>query len=261
MKGIGGGGLVVAAGSVRDTGEVYEGNDAPTVTVPDWLVDWVVEDRRKYRSGTAKIREAVKTKQLEGMQAKATKEPLPEYTKDEINIALWSRACSFASLGTRRQTIKRLLKEQVEDFMKDGEAFVAEWADRIHEIAFNPELRIGKLRREFLPKNRPQDRPKTYIKPTEPVTVRSDGSITVWPTIHRHDLWEKAIEGFPNDLSASEVRTRLRKALQKHPGIPFSERGAQRAMEKAGFSSRNVGGTYVWSRKPGREQEQGEAQE
>jgi hypothetical protein len=41
VKGIGGGSLVVGAGSVRDNGEVYTCiDDAPVAEIPDWLLDW-----------------------------------------------------------------------------------------------------------------------------------------------------------------------------------------------------------------------------
>ena len=57
LKGVGGGGLVVAAGSVRKDGEIYTVvNDVPVVDIPDWLVNWLVEDLSKYRSVCAKER-------------------------------------------------------------------------------------------------------------------------------------------------------------------------------------------------------------
>ena len=50
IKGVGGGSLVVAAGSVRDSGEVYTCIDgSPVVSIPEWLVDWLLADFQKYR--------------------------------------------------------------------------------------------------------------------------------------------------------------------------------------------------------------------
>ena len=57
LKGVGGGGLVVGAGSVRADGEVYTViSDGPVIPVPDWLVDWLCQDIHKYKSDLAKAR-------------------------------------------------------------------------------------------------------------------------------------------------------------------------------------------------------------
>jgi bifunctional DNA primase/polymerase-like protein len=62
VKGVGGGGFVVAAGCCRQTvtsdgivEEMYtmEDGDAPVIDVPDWLVKWVIEQYRKFRSEDA----------------------------------------------------------------------------------------------------------------------------------------------------------------------------------------------------------------
>ena len=49
LKGVGGGSLVVGAGSVKQTGEVYTCvDDGPVPEIPNWLVDWLVKDIEKY---------------------------------------------------------------------------------------------------------------------------------------------------------------------------------------------------------------------
>ena len=70
LKGVGGGGLVVGAGSVRADGEVYAVIYAgPVIPVPDWLVDWLCQDIHRYKSELAKARAErsakVKAAQLE----------------------------------------------------------------------------------------------------------------------------------------------------------------------------------------------------
>src|SRR5690348_16844395 len=60
-QGVGGGGFVVAAGCCRQTvtpdGIVDEQytvtDDAPILDVPDWLVDWVIAQYRRFRSEDA----------------------------------------------------------------------------------------------------------------------------------------------------------------------------------------------------------------
>ena len=60
LKGIGGAAQVVAEGSVREDGsdEKYAAMDADAeiVPIPDWLVDWLVEDARKRKSEVDRAR-------------------------------------------------------------------------------------------------------------------------------------------------------------------------------------------------------------
>jgi hypothetical protein len=54
VKGVGGGGYVVAPGSIRANGEVYTViDDLPVTDVPNFLVDWLASRLRKnsIRSG------------------------------------------------------------------------------------------------------------------------------------------------------------------------------------------------------------------
>ncbi len=248
FKGIGGGGYVVAPGSVRENGEVYTiEHDREISDIPDWLVDWIRDDVHKFRSETAKLREAEKKKHREAMQTKANGKPLPEYTKEEINIALWNRAISYAPLGTRRETLERLLREQMEYFMKDGKGLAVEWKDRIHKIAFDPYLRIGSLRKEFIGKLK---RP-TSIKPKQPAPV--PGEIIIISTIQRHEVMATEIATFPTSLPAPDVYSRLGKAVEGvgltlNSKDPADRRAVHRAMTKAEYGCRNIGGNWIWAK-------------
>jgi hypothetical protein len=232
LKGCGGGGYVVAPGSVRDNGEVYSvEHDGQIGAIPEWLVAWIIQDVRKYRSQTAKLREAEQRKHDE---ATANNGPLPEYTKTEINIALWNRAWSYAPLGTRRATIERALREQMEDFMKDGRRLSVEWADRIHDIAFDPRLPIGSLKKQFLGKLK------------RPISIKQEEIVAkpgeIWgtpPAIHRYKIMETEIATFSPSIPASEVHTRLKAALDA-VGLTLARdktdnRAVGRAMYKAGY--------------------------
>ena len=149
LKGVGGGGLVVGAGSVRTDGEVYAViSDGPVIPVPDWLVDWLCQDIHKYKSDLAKARAEkaarVKEAQLEAART-GTALVKHEVSEDGIHDFLSSRAGSLASLGTRRSSIERMLAEQAEDFCDGGKAFAdsASGKAKFHQLAFNPRLRIG----------------------------------------------------------------------------------------------------------------------
>src|ERR1035441_1232838 len=51
VKSVGGGGYVIAAGSVRANGEVYTViDDLPVTDVPDWLVDWLATEITSWNS-------------------------------------------------------------------------------------------------------------------------------------------------------------------------------------------------------------------
>jgi Bifunctional DNA primase/polymerase, N-terminal len=235
LKGVGGGGYVVAPGSVRDNGEVYAfEHDKPIdeiAKLPEWLITWTKEDVHKYRSQTAKLRDAEQKKHGE---ATASDSPLPEYTKAEINIALWNRAWSYAPLGTRRATIERALKEQMQDFMKDGHRLAVEWADRIHDIASDPRLPIGSLKKEFLGKLK------------RPISIKQDERVPkpgeifgTPPAIRRYKIMETEIATFPPSISAPEVYTRLKAALNAVDLTlardKTDNRAVGRAMYKAGY--------------------------
>src|SRR5207253_6649932 len=56
LKGCGGGGYVVAEGSIHPSGETYTIlHDSPIIPIPDWLVDWIAADAHRYRSERAKL--------------------------------------------------------------------------------------------------------------------------------------------------------------------------------------------------------------
>jgi hypothetical protein len=103
VKGTGAGGLVVAEGCVRDTGEVIAGNGSPVLDVPDWLVDWLYEDSKKLRE---RVREERKAKQTELKQILADKENQASVQtavvpKGQRTYFLKSRAGSFIRLAPR----------------------------------------------------------------------------------------------------------------------------------------------------------------
>ena len=51
VKGVGGGGYVIAPGSVRANGEAYTViDDLPVIDVPDWLVDWLAKEITRWNS-------------------------------------------------------------------------------------------------------------------------------------------------------------------------------------------------------------------
>ncbi|HEU0048680.1 MAG TPA: bifunctional DNA primase/polymerase, partial [Nitrososphaera sp.] len=135
VKGIGGGSLVVGAGSVRESGEVYTAidADAEVVPVPNWLVDWLVADVTKFKiANRAEInvkrdtkilcREKFNLKERKACREQNMSEGFDVYPSDIYWFLRW-RAGSFASLGQAPADIERDLYAQVKRFCLNGKAF------------------------------------------------------------------------------------------------------------------------------------------
>ena len=114
LKGVGGGGLVVAAGSVRKDGEIYAVlNDVPVLDIPTWLVDWLVEDLARYRSACAKERhERGRTIAAMPEEERAARQQMGDESAYDISEAdiyefLNWRAFQFAAMGTEGKSLRR----------------------------------------------------------------------------------------------------------------------------------------------------------
>jgi hypothetical protein len=109
VKGIGGGSLVVAAGSVRDNGEVYTCiDDSPVAEIPDWLLDWLLADFENYRVGRDKeLRQkheakAIALRMSEAERCKLRQKNLPDgfdIAEEDIYDFLRWRASSYSGPG------------------------------------------------------------------------------------------------------------------------------------------------------------------
>jgi hypothetical protein len=152
VKGVGGGGLVVAAGSVRQDGEIYTVvNDVPVVDIPDWLVNWLVEDLSKYRSVCAKERHhralavaAIPESERAARQGMADGSAF-DISESDIYAFLNWRALQFASMGTEGEALEKVLMQQVEKFCAGGKKFVEseDGKRKVHEAAFSKALKTG----------------------------------------------------------------------------------------------------------------------
>jgi hypothetical protein len=133
IKGVGGGSLVVGAGSVRDNGEVYTSiDDSPVVSIPEWLVDWLLADFQKYRIGRDKeLKEKQEAKVIalrmsEAERRKLRQQNLPDgfdISEEDIYDFLRWRASSYSGLGETGDQLAQSLTYQVARFCEGGEAF------------------------------------------------------------------------------------------------------------------------------------------
>jgi hypothetical protein len=248
LKGVGGGALVVAAGSVRKDGETYTViNDADVADIPNWLVDWLVQDLAKYRSACAEERhqralsvEAIPEAEKAGRQKMGDQSAFDISEADIYLFPNW-RAFQFAAMGMEGKTLEKGLIQQVEKFCAGGKQFVeSENGKRqIHKAAFNKQLKFGNA--SFF--NRLGQNKRTTL---------SAGLKLVLPPTRKH-LMVTAMRKFPDTVTAEDGYCRLQKALS---GSGFTLDGKTKAGQKAvrearrdaGFRPERTSHGWVWVR-------------
>lgn len=196
LKGIGGGSFVVAAGSVRESGEVYTCiDDGPVVPIPDWLVDWFIQDIRKYHDAKATEKaEKLKERIAQGRTLNVIAE------EDVYDYLRW-RAHHLVGLGLIGEGLENALTHLAKTDCDKGETFVASehGKELIHKIAFSnwePGVatwfyQTGELKSEVL-----------------------EGHIMIHKTANKHEVMERVIKSFPDKISTAEVYERLAKGME-----------------------------------------------
>src|ERR1035437_1200612 len=235
LKGVGGGGLVVAAGSVRKDGEVYTViNDVAVVDIPDWLVNWLVEDLATYRSHCAKERHehaataAAIPEEVRTVRQEMGDESAFDVSETDIYLFINWRASQFAAMGMEGKTLEGGLVQQVEKFCAGGKRFVVSDAGRrqIHKAAFNRRLRVGDA--SFF--NRLGQKKRGHL---------SEGLKVFVPPPTRQSLLVAAMKGFPDRVTVEDGYRRLQKALA---GTGFTvdskTKGGLEAVRAAGRAAR-----------------------
>jgi hypothetical protein len=251
LKGVGGGGLVVAAGSVRKDGETYTViNDVPVLDIPKWLVDWLVEDLSKYQSACAKERRdrAVSVAAIPAEQQAARKKmgdgSAFDISESDIFTFLNWRACQFAKMGTQGKLLERVLTQQVEKFCAGGKKFVESESGRrqIHKAATNKQLKFGNASffNQLGEKNR---------------AAYSEGScgLTIFSKPTRKGLMVAAMSKFPDPIAAEDGYERLKKALARKgfkldSKTKAGQKAVQEARKAAGFHTEQTTAGWLWVR-------------
>jgi hypothetical protein len=242
LKGCGGAGYVVAEGCVRaDTGEIRKGNGKDIAPIPDWLVDWLVED---IKTAKAKKRETLRheaeQRREDSKRRKAEVEALRESgqlvpLRPEIEIVpvgrrhdyLWSLAGTFVKRGIAREVVEYVLVEQCKRRCVDGRELADSKDGRreIHDIAFSTKLKTGRIHPALLREK----------KPGHLVLTRTPS------------VWEgrlKSVKGFPNTITSAEMYKRL----GLDGSNPKDRKTASRVMEAAGFRAARGRRETVWKR-------------
>jgi hypothetical protein len=248
LKGVGGGGLVVAAGSVRKDGEIYTVlNDVPVMEIPTWLVDWLVEDLARYRSACAKERyeRAMKVTAMPEEVRTARQEQGDESAYDISECDIYEflnwRAFQFAAMGTEGKLLEKVLFQQVKKFCAGGKKFVQSDGGKrqIHKAAANKRLPVGNA--SFF--NRLGEKKKTAL---------GGGLILSGPPT-RKSLMVAAMRSLPDSVTAEDGYERLQKALvgtdcKLDSKTKAGQKAVQEARKVAGFHTERTTAGWMWVR-------------
>jgi hypothetical protein len=217
VKGIGGGSLVVGAGSVRDNGEIYTCiDDSPVAELPDWLIDWLLADFQRYRGGREReLAEKYKAKDIalrksETERRKLREKNLPDgfdIAEEDIYDFLRWRASSYSGLGETGEELAQSLSYQVSRFCVNGEAFAKSEAGQraIQKIA-KEERNIGNA---------------TWFYRQR--ATRFDMHHIPIPPLPKIAVIKKIVSEFPDRISSESALERIEAGLEKE-GFPFDRR-------------------------------------
>jgi bifunctional DNA primase/polymerase-like protein len=249
LKGVGGGSLVVGAGSVKQTGEVYTCvDDGPVPEIPNWLVDWLVRNIDKYWD-TVDAEKAAKLARKEAEQEKYTpsereamrRKNLPEgfdiYFEDRYAYLCW-RAFKLSSMGLRKKSLEVALTELAENDIAGGKEYVQtdKGKSLIHKLANNPSLEPGNGSWFYRTKEK---RPKRTTPTVSTISDRRPIIIKRKPQTRREAMVE-IVKGFPDRLHRTEAYDRIEAGLARR--FPFNRtdntcrKDITRARKDAAFS-------------------------
>ena len=244
VKGVGGGGYVVAPGSVRANGEVYTViDDLPVIDVPDFLVDWLAKEITSWNS--ARRKEQVEHAEQVASLSKSEQSALQKagdpsgfkYPVSEIFPFMNWRAAILASNAVSRKNIKRQLTEEINRDFAGGKAFTASenGKTKIHGMVTSKKL--GTLHWDWVGPKR-----KTILRDGLKFTVPRS----------RHSLLVAAMRRFPSSVSATDGYQRLQKALIGTGFQLIKGKAAEKAISQvrkaAGYSAERTKNGWIWVR-------------
>jgi hypothetical protein len=247
-------GYVVWAGSIhQDTGLPYAiEKDVPVVDIPDWLVDWLIEDQARCKARAALVRKSAQDNDRHDPEAtrqdplfktvpcvRAVKAGIGELVPAGKRYAMLCRyAGKLASLCIPPGGIHPALVAFAEARFQDGKRYVIDRRDTIKKIAFDRTLRQGSV----------------IWLPTERLADRSGLVIRRIPS--RHEVMVEALKGATVDALEDGYKylsRTLAMANELH-GTSYTldrrvnadQKAVQRARQEAGW----VVHGRVWVRNP-----------
>ncbi len=249
LKGIGRGGYVVSEGSRHPNGEIYTiMNDSPIIDVPDWLVDWFITDIGKYRHDAAVERERNKKILAEAPNRVPDPNDATKVMPEKVDAFLKSRCGDLAIRGTRRDDIVLILKHQLQDHTSLSKEGQKNYYHRIHDLAFDPNLKIGVgvAWSSLWEKNHEKNH---TILGTTTTTVKPNGGM-IMEYNSQQQLITKALRRFPDEISVEDAYLRLNNELDLGLTTKNSRQNdnLRAARKAAGFVAKNRKGCWWWLR-------------
>lgn len=224
VKGIGGGAIVVGAGSVRKpdaTGhcEIYKSNDAEIIPFPKWLVDWLIEDKKAYRrefrremaKKFARKMRAAKIAPEERERLRAAGHPDGfDICPEDRHRFLFSRAFKLAKTGLVGQPLEDMLAYLAMRHVEGGKAYA--------------ESERGRNSITGLAAHASKDWDDTKIVAFYKSKSDSIGDLVlVAPPVTRRDILRDTISEFPDLISVDDAEARLQEAMGLN-GFDFDKR-------------------------------------
>jgi hypothetical protein len=210
LKGIGGAAQVVAEGSAREDGsaEKYTATDADAeiVAIPDWLVDWLVEDARKHKS---EVDSARYQKKLAAAKAVAS-----QATHADWRAIVHTRIPSYVALQIDAEDREILCLKQIRKHCGDAIASDPKVQASVHKAAFNTNLKMGEL---------------PVIQKYAMVGMR------IVSVTSRHSKWIEVVEKFPAELSSADAESRVSEACEYNKADASHRSELSKVRKEVGF--------------------------
>lgn len=246
MKGVGGGGYVVAPGSVRASGEVYTViDDLPVIEVPDFLVDWLAREitrwnsdkRREQLEHAAQV--AASSKSEQSALRKAGDPAGFKYPASEIFPFMNWRAAILARNAISKKHIERQIVEENNRDFAGGKEFTASEHGQAKIRGMVASKKLGNVHWDWVgPKRK---------------TILRDGLKFIVPQT-RHSILIAAMRKFPKSVTADDGYRRLQKTLA---GTGFelikgtaAEKAVAQVRKAVGYSTQRTKDGWIWVKTP-----------
>ena len=246
LKGIGGGGYVVAPGSVRANGEVYTVIDGlPVTDVPDWLGDWLAKEvtkwnsarRREQQEHAAKVAQLSRTEQ--SALQKAGNPSGFKYPASEIFPFMNWRAAILARNAISKKNIRRQIIEEINRDFAGGKAFTAGEDGKTKIRGMVASKKLGTVH-------------WGWVGPKRKATLVDGFKFTAPKS--RHRLLVDCMRKFPQSVTAEDGYRRLQRALAGTGFQLVSGKAAEKAVAQVrkatGYSAQRTRDGWVWVKPP-----------
>ncbi len=242
VKGVGGGGYVVAPGSVRTNGEVYTViDDLPVVDVPYWLVDWLAKEIISWNSARRKeqVEHAEQVTALSKSEQSALRkvgDPAGfKYPVSEIFPFMNWRAAILASNAVSKKNIARQIIEEINRDFAGGNEFTASEHGKTKIRGMVASKKLGTVHWDWIGPKR-----KTILRDGLKFTVPKS----------RHRLLVDCMRKFPNSVTGEDGYQRLQKVLV---GTGFhlnrgkaAEKAVAQVRRAVGYSAKRTKDGWIW---------------